>query len=156
MCFKLIKWYLFKMFTTIRWMPALQEMIKQLIVNYQFSESMWTHSCMEFILLRDCTSTFTALTQTCKCSVRALTIVPFFPAMFQALIVCKIRSSLARADLFLQNHTSVSIKGRPESSPSMVLLEVVVGLLLPPGSQLHCCIVNMSVMEVKYEKMSML
>ena len=35
-----------------------------------------------------------------------------------------------------------------------VLFEVVVGLMLPPGSQLQCCIVNMPVPERKSVKMS--
>ena len=36
----------------------------------------------------------------------------------------------------------------------MVLLEVVVDVLLPTGSQLQCCIVNVPVLEMKSEKMS--
>ena len=36
----------------------------------------------------------------------------------------------------------------------MTLLEVVVGLVLPAGSQLQCSIMDMPVLEMKYEKMS--
>ena len=35
----------------------------------------------------------------------------------------------------------------------VVPLGVVVGLLLPQGSQLQCCIMNMPVLDVKSEKM---
>ena len=36
----------------------------------------------------------------------------------------------------------------------MVSLEVVVGLLLPPRSQMKFCIVNLAVLDAKSEKMS--
>ena len=69
-------------------------------------------------------------------------------------LVCKIRSSLARvAFAFRATQFPASQVEEKEVLAYMVFLEVVVGLLLPPGSQVKCCIVNLPVLDAKSEKM---
>ena len=77
-----------------------------------------------------------------------LTIDPSFPALFH------IRSLLAIALTFAFRTTYLPASQVEEKTVlAYVLLKVVVGLLLHPGSQLQCCIVNMPVLEMKYEIM---
>ena len=77
--------------------------IKRSNADTHFSDSMWIHSSMEFILLRECTSIFNDCTQICMYCVHSQ-----FPPSFPAIpsLVCKIKTSLARVDHCLQNHAS--------------------------------------------------
>ena len=143
MCFKFIKWCMFKMFKKIGW-----------TVDNHFSESLWTHSGMEFMH---------SATRMCKnfyCSyldlhaLCALTISPSFPATFQALFVKSGALWLGLTFAFRTTHLPASQVEEKAVPAYMVLLEVVVVLLLSPGSQLQCWIVNMPVLEMKSEKMS--
>ena len=84
----------------------------------------------------------------------ALTIAPFFPAMFQALFARSGALWLGLTIAFRTTHLPASQVKEKAVLAYMVLLEAVVGLLLPPRSQLQCCIINMPVLQMKDEETS--
>ena len=81
-------------------------------------------------------------------------IAPAFPAMFQALFARSGALWVGLTFAFRTAHSPAQVKEKAVLHVVyVVLLEVVVGLLLPPESQLQFCIVNMPVLEMKSEKM---